>query len=845
MKAESKPAEPATDNAGEGNTEKFLTLKSFYRVQKDLSVFYFNKKMNKIYLYSLIMIASVSFNLQTAISQYKDTEKNGIDSSEFKTETIEVDALKGIERYTPVTFENIERSEIEKKYSVQDIPMFLNGYTGINSYSESGANVGYSYLTLRGFDQRRLSILINGIPQNDPEDHQVYWVDISDLAASVESIQIQRGVGTALYGSSAIGGVINIETIDFFKRKFLNLTGGFGDFNTRKYSFEYSSGNVSNGFGFYGKFTKINTDGYRDLSWSDHFSYFLSAGKITGKNSVLKLNLFGSPVRNHLAYLGVDKAALDGKISGDQEKDRRINYLTYPDETDNYFQPHYEIVFNIQPSKNLYVSNTISYIRGDGYFNTSFPTDYGYDYSYFRLNPFFVSDTTTFNSSYYRRNADGTFYFEQGKGYEIVRSDMITKLTVNNNTYGWFPKVQISHNKDKGKAVLGGEVRFHNSEHFGEVTFGEALPQGTEPNHLYYFYNGGKKTFSVYANEIYSFTKKLNAMLGLQYIHHRYELSNDRFKPYNFSVSYDFFTPRAGVNYNFSDRFSGYVNYSFAKREPRLKDIYDAEDPDSRPNFRILDPAKGIYEDPLIKPEEMNDLEIGFGYNSDILKAGLNFYNMDFKNEIVNNGQLDNVGQPIVGNAGRSVHRGVEIDFVHTSFTSNYMKGFTLSGNLSLSDNYFKEYREITGADSTGNIIYGNDYSGNKIILTPDVIGNLSVEFYPLRGTGAYLSLMHIGKQYLDNSENERKDTDVRSQPGYIDKVIEPYTVINAGISLDIISLTESKGLKKMFSTIQMDMKVNNVFNLKYEMSGNVSFGTPYWIPAAERNIYAEIKVGF
>jgi len=784
----------------------------------------------------------ISLFLYLHSSSYSQ-EKN--DSSIYKTETIDVDALKGIERFTPVTFENIKRADVEEKYWMQDLPMFLNGYTGINSYSESGSSIGYSYISLRGFDQRRISILINGIPQNDPEDHTVYWVDVSDLTASVEDIQIQRGIGTALYGTSSIGGVVNVRTIDIFKNKFLNVSAGYGDYNSRRFSFEYSSGLTKNGFGFYGKFTKQNTDGYRDLSWSDHWSYFLSASKLIGKNQTLKLNLYGSPIKNHLAYLGVDKPYLDGQITGDKYADRRFNYLTYPDETDNYFQPHYELVHNLQASKNIFVSNTLSYIRGDGFFNTSFPVSYGYDFGYFRLQPFYVSDTTTFNPLYYRRNDDGTFYYDSTRGYEIVRSDIVSRLTVNNNTYGWFPKVQIKHNKDKGTLVIGGEVRYHKSEHFGEITFAEALPQGTPPNYQYYFYNGGKRTYSVYANEIYSITGKLNGMLGAQYVYHRYNISNNRYRPYNFSVNYNFFTPRAGLNYNFDDRFSAFVNFSIARREPRLKDIYNGEDPYSTPNFRIVDTLKGIYEDPLVKSEEMFDYEIGLGYNSPKVKADLNFYLMDFKNEIVNNGQLDNVGQPIAGNAGKSIHRGVELELNLKPFSQKILNAISLAGNLSLSQNYFKEYVEVLGADSAGNIIFGNDYSDNQIILTPNIIANLSLNYFDKNGVGAYISMQHVGRMYLDNSENERKDPSARSAPGYVDKVINPYTVVNAGLSFNVSSMINQNDFTKLFRKLELNLKANNIFDALYETSGSVSYGVPYWIPAATRNFFGEIVVGF
>ncbi len=784
----------------------------------------------------LLIILFISANVYSQ-NQTNQTDKDSI----YKTETIDVDALKGIERSTPITFENIKRPEIEEKYWMQDLPMFLNGNTSVNAYSESGASVGYSYLSIRGFDQRRISILINGIPQNDPEDHQVYWVDVSDLTASAEEIQIQRGVGTALYGSSSIGGVVNVRTIDLFKNKFLNVSAGFGNYNSQRYSLEYSSGLVQNGLGFYGKFTNINTDGYRDLSWSKNWSYFLSAGKLIGKNQTLKLNFYGSPVQNHLAYLGVDYAYLNGEVTGDIYNDRKYNYLTYPDETDNYFQPHYELVYNIQASKNVFISNTLSYIRGDGYFNTSFPVSYGYDFDYFRLDPFFVSDTTTFNPAYYKRNEDGTFYYEKGKGYEIVRSDFVTKLTVDNNTYGWFPKAQIKHNNEKGTLVLGGEIRYHESEHYGNVIFAEALPQGTPPNYEYYYYEGGKNTYSIYANEIYSVTNKMNAMIGLQYVYHRYNLSNDKFKPYDFDVDYNFFTPRIGVNYNFTDKFSAYGNFSIAKREPRLKDIYDAENPYSVPNFRIVNAEEGIYEDPLIQPEEMFDYELGFAYRENKFTAELNLYLMDFDNEIVNNGQLDNVGQPIVGNAGTSIHEGIEFGFNLKPFDQKIWRDFSLSGNVNLSQNYFTDFVEIVGADSLGNIIYGNDYTDNQIILTPNFIGNLQLNYANSFGINAYVTLQSVGKQYLDNSENERKNPEARNATGYVEKVIEPYTVFNAGLLFNIASMVK----QNLFKSLELNFKANNIFDVLYETTGSISYGVPYWIPAATSNFYGEVKVGF
>ncbi|MDD5363534.1 MAG: TonB-dependent receptor [Ignavibacteria bacterium] len=800
----------------------------------------------------LIFLCLYFFRYSSLFAQNDDNHT--ADTLKYKTETIEVNALLGIDRLTPVTFQNIARDKIEKNYWMQDLPMFLNGSTSINAYSESGASIGYSYFSIRGFDQRRVSILSNGVPQNDAEDHQVYWVDLSDITSSVESIQIQRGIGTALYGTSGIGGVINLQTIDFFNRSFLNINAGYGDYTSRRYSMEYSSGLTNSGFGFYGKLTKTNSNGYRDLSWSDHWSYFLSAGKTLGSNTIIKFNVYGSPIKNHLAYQGVTKDYLDGKITGDARTDRRYNPLTYNNESDNYHQPHYELVLNTQASKNVYISNTFNYTRGEGYFITNYPAAWGYDFSYFRLNPFYTSDSTTFNSTYYKRNPDGTLYHEAGKGYVIDKSDLVTNLYVNNSDYGWYPKVQIKHNGEKGNLVIGGEVRLHKSEHYGEVAFGDALPQGTPDNYQYYFYNGKKTSVTAFANEVYSLTKNLTAMLGLQFAYHKYTIENDKFKPYAFSVDYNFFTPRAGLNYNISDNFHVFGNVSMARREPRLKDIYDAESPYSAPNFRIVDTVNKRYEDPLVKPEEMTDFELGIGYTSAMLKSNLNFYQMNFTNEIVSNGQLDNVGQPINGNAGKSVHRGVEFDFELHPFVNlkkDYLaRGITVSGNLNLSDNYFKEYREILGTDAGGNIIYGNDYSDNKILLNPSIIANLTLGYQTEFGLNIYFTIQHIGKQYLDNSENERKNPDARLAPGYVDKIINAYTVFNAGLSFDVIPAlgngNASKNISRFIRSFELSLKVNNIFDRLYETTGSVdSYGIPYWIPAADRNLFCNLKIGF
>ncbi len=775
-----------------------------------------------------------------------------IDTTEYRTPAIEVDALRGTERVVPITLENIKRESIEKKYWMQDLPMFINGSTNINAYSESGASIGYSYFTIRGFDQRRISILVNGTSQNDAEDHQVYWAELSDIISSTESIQIQRGIGTALFGTSGIGGVVNIQTIDYFKNKFININAGYGDYNSKRYSLEYASGLTKSGFGFYGKLSKSNTSGYRNLSWSDHWSYFFSAGKTLGANSVIKLNVFGSPIKNHLAYNGITKDYLDGNVTGDRRIDRKYNPLEYPNETDNIRQPHFELVYNLQATKDLFISNTFNYVRRDGNQTTNYTVDKGFDFSYFHLPAFFyASDTTSYNSNYYLRNYRNRIDSFPGLGYKVVRSDMVVNLFLNSNDYGWYPKLQWKHSDEKGNLLIGGEVRLHNSEHYGEIASANALPPGTTENHRFYFYNGKKRTISFYANEFTNIDKRFSGMIGVQFTYHKYSIENDAFKPYNFDVDYNFLTSRIGFNYNIRDDLRAFASVSIARREPRLKDFYDADSPYSKPYFAVVDTVNQIYSDPLVKHEEVTDFEFGFGYNTNILKANLNFYWMNYTNEIVSNGQLDNTGQPVYWNAGKSVHRGIELEAEY-NLLAKILSGskfktplITLSGNLSLTDNYFVTFFEKNSIDTTG-VIHGNDYSGNQILLNPQIIGNLSLSFYSEFGLGVYIRMQYIGKQYLDNSENEIKNPDARLVPGYVDKFINPYTVLNAGVSLDFIPLVKSKQLSKYFKTLEATLKVNNVLNTLYEATGGIdNLGTPNWIPAADRNVFLNLRIGF
>jgi iron complex outermembrane recepter protein len=801
-----------------------------------------------------ISLFTLYFLLTSLATFTREAWSQETDTTVYRTPTIEVDDLKGGIKVVPITLETVKRETIDRKFWMQELPVFLNGSTNINSYSESGSSIGYSYFTIRGFDQRRISIMINGISQNDAEEHQVNWTELSDITSSLENIQIQRGMSTALYGTSEIGGVINLQTVDYFKNKFFSVNAGYGTYYSKRLSMEYSSGLTKGGFGIYGKLSKTYSGGYRYLSWSEHWSYFLSAGKLIGDNSVIKLNVYGSPGLNHLTYAGVTKDYLDGKITGNPSSDRRYNPLEFTDETSELFQPHFELVYNLQASKDLFISNSLSYIRQDGSYKNYYLAANGYDYSDFRLKYFYAPDTLMYNSNYYLRNSEGKIEYEYGTGfhgYRVVRSDIAVKTISNGNDFAWYPKIHLRHSGDIGNLIIGGEVRLHNSVHSGEIISADVLPPGAPGNYQYYYYNGNKNTYSVYINEFTNVEKKFSGMVGLQLTYHKYKIDNIAYSPYNFEVDYKFFSPRIGINYNFNEHLRAFVSFSVARREPRLSDIYDGSNVTSKPNFQNIDTVNKTYSDPLVDYEELRDYELGIGYSGGLLKANLNFYWMGYKNEIVGNGQLNDYGRPIVSNAGESVHQGIEFDFEYNLLenifhgVSDKRPALALIGNLSLTDNYFKTYFETVGMNAQGNI-YGADYSGNRILLNPQIIGNLTLNFNYSIGINAYINMQYIGKQYLDNSENEKKNPNARLVPGYVDKIINPYAVFNAGVSVNFVSFLKSGIINKYIKSLEGSFRINNIFNNFYETTGGINYGgAPVWIPAGKRNVFFNLKAGF
>jgi iron complex outermembrane receptor protein len=734
-------------------------------------------------------------------------------------QSIEVTATRAVEGQTPVSFSNLSREELSEKYTASDIPMMLDDLPGIYSYSLTGDNLGYSFMKVRGFDQTRVGVMINEIPLNDPEDQQVYWVDHPDLSESVEDIQIQRGVGSSIYGTSTFGGSVNINTKNYSSERIIRVTMGAGSYNTFKLLAEYKSGLIGNSYGFYGRISKIVSDGFRSYSSSDLLSYFLGFERYD-QNMVTRLNFINGHERTHPDWYGIPEDIL--------KVDRRWKKESYKNAVDDFTQPIVQLMNDWQISTRLNLVNTLYSVHGDGYYEN---LKYTEELTDFGMNFYETSDPALFGAdslSYYQTIDDTTLYRTVDGNYIIRNTDLTRQKFVDKNQYGWIGK--ITYRGDEGLLTVGSSLYYFKSNHRGQVLWANHIPYIYDPERQYYKYNGEKKSLSLYANYLYDIYPDTKLLANFLYENKSYSFKQEETALFkgalinHYDVEYKFFSPRMGVNYSFSQDLSIYGNLSYSQRDPSDNEHWDSwtgpDDLGVAPLFNSSDTVRSGTEiqyvkwsDPIVEPESVIDYELGITYNASntILKA--NVYYMDFSNEIVPLGGRNDDGQPIKGNADKTVHGGIEISAMYAP--SNFLK---IDGNLAWSENFYEKFTQQNYDGTT------TDLSGNSIAGFPDMIGNLRFSGY-WRNFSTSLFLKYVGKQYLDNTQNE-------------DRVIDPWSRVDFTLDYRLRKLS-------FFPEIRFMVKVFNLLDSEYETAGYFDSwaGTAWLYPAANRHYY--FAIGF
>ncbi|MCX6826070.1 MAG: TonB-dependent receptor [candidate division Zixibacteria bacterium] len=727
----------------------------------------------------------------TVGSQLIDNISVILEPSLYPGQNIKVMAERAVTGLTPIAFSDFTQGDIKRDYTISEFPLLLETTPNLYAYADAGGGLGYSYLKIRGFDDKRIAVYINGIPLNDPEDQATYFVDIPDFAADAADIQVQRGVGNSLYGDASFGGSVNIASSGLDRSRKVTLTSGWGGFyagrdfvsQMRKQSVEFTSGLLDGRWSMTGRYSKQYSGGYRLNSWYEGWAYYLSLSRLD-PHMTTTFNVYGGPMKMHLAYYGIDRTT--------EAVNRRVNPLGYADETDNFNQPHFELHNAYNLSDRLALRNTLYMITGKGYYEQMKNDDYaGYD-----IPPEVTEDSLT-------------------SGF-LVRRKWVAK-----EQFGWNPRLDWDHRK--GTASLGGSFYYFHSDHWGQVVWAEGLKKTVDPQHKYYEYYGKKYLFSLYLHEYYNLSDKVRLMGNLQLKNLRYNFDQTLtgvMPGYKYDLNWLFLSPRTGITYLLDDKTDIFFSLALSSREPEDNTIYKAEDVGAIPSLEIKskiihgpNDITYIFGDPTIKPERLYDFELGANYKGEKYRAGINLYWMEFRNEIIEKGGIDEDGHPVMGNADRSVHSGIELNGRFPVKT--YLE---ISGNVSYSYNRLMKYYVYTDA---GRI----DYSGHPLPGFPDYIGNLICDYDQAPFRFVY-RLRAIGRQYVETGKNDSLS-------------IDPFLVSS-------VSSSFSFGKMGDYGRITLIATVNNLFNKKYELSGYSYEYDGHWygeyFPAAERNFFVQLK---
>ncbi|MEE8577540.1 MAG: TonB-dependent receptor [candidate division Zixibacteria bacterium] len=626
-----------------------------------------------------------------------------------------------------VPLANISSDDIAREYSVGEFPLLLESTPNVYAFTDGGSTLGYAYLSVRGFSDQRIATYINGVPLNDPEDHATYFVDLPDFASTATDIQVQRGVGNALYGDASFGGSINVVTNSLSQSRKTTLTSGYGEYTSDgksisdiyRQSLEFSSGLINGRYHFGGRFSKQKTGGFRHHSWYNGWAYYFSAARID-PNMTTEVHLYGGPIQMHLSYYG---ATLD-EISAD----RRVNRLTYDNETDNFNQPHYQLHNRIELNDRMTLTNTLYYIRGKGYYEQ---LKRGQNLTQYNIDPSLVDTIPGTNLPY----SDG----------DLVRQKWVFK-----NQIGWNPRLDIEH--DRGQHTLGGSFYYFDSEHWGNVVWAQHIGGDLPPRNRYYEHFGRKMVGSLFAEEKYRLTDKLTTQLTAQLRWLDFDFDQTQigaFEGYDYDLSYLFFSPRAGLVYAVDQSTSVYANIAISSRAPNDDNFYDADDPDKVPQLELVSAAgvtPVVFGDPLVSSERLLDIEFGFSHRKRRWQASVNLFWMRFTDQNLFEGGVDDAGRYITVAVDRSEIKGIELAATYLPVSH-----LTLEADFSYNHGRIKEYAsELVVYDASWNFQKRTvDLAGKTITGMPEYIGNGRVSYETNRMLIS-AKVRFVGRQFVE-----------------------------------------------------------------------------------------------
>lgn len=694
----------------------------------------------------------------------------------------------------------LTKEDIEKLNTGQDLPYLLQLLPSAVITSDAGNGIGYTGIRIRGSDASRVNVSINGIPVNDAESQLVYWVNMPDFASSAQDIQVQRGAGTSVNGAGAFGGTINILTQDKNDMAYVQTTAGYGSFNTLRNNISFGSGNISNHFFFDGRLSRITSDGYIDRATSDLKSFYLSGGYYD-KNNLVRLNVFSGKEITYQSWYGTPESRVNGNqqemfdysvrngLSEEETRNllssgRNYNFYTYDNQVDNYQQDHYQLLYSRALPKNWNANIALHATKGGGYYEEYRSSESLLAYG---ITPVILNDTT------------------------IDETDLIRRRWLDNWFYGttWSINGEIT---SKLNFTWGGGWNKYDGDHFGEVIWAR-YASSSEIRDRYYDNNAEKTDFNTFVKAGLQVGKSISVFADLQYRKVNYDFTglDELGNPAPQDADLSFFNPKAGFSHRLKNT-EFYASIAVAQREPNRND-YTETTRQSRPD-----------------PERMIDYEAGIKFANRKVNAGINFYYMDYYDQLVLNGKINDVGSYTRVNIDRSYRMGAELEAAWM-----IAKKLNLKANLTLSDNRIKEFVEYTDAYDTDFNYVGqaiDTFRNTTIAFSPSLTSAVQLSYTPFSTTEISLIARHVSEQYLDNTEN-------------MERIIAAYTVTDLRMSYT----PKVNWCKKM----RFDLLINNLFSTLYSSNGytfgylydNARIQEDFFYPQAEINFMAQATLKF
>ena len=695
----------------------------------------------------------------------------------IQLEEVQVLATRATTR-TPIAFVNLNKENIKKQNVGLDLPFLLTMTPSVLTTTDAGSGIGYTGIRIRGTDATRINVTANGIPMNDAESHSIFWVNTPDLASSLQDIQIQRGAGTSTNGAGAFGGSINMQTENAAPVPYAELNGSYGSFNTQRETVKTGTGLLHNHWAFDLRLSHIASDGYRDRASAKLKSYFAQAGYY-GERTIVKLITFSGREETYHAWDGIPRQTLDtnrtynpnGKI--ENEKGEVIGF--YKDQLDVYRQTHYQLLFNhiFNPDWNLNIA--FHYTNGKGYYqeykNKRSLVEYG-------LKPYEIP----------------------GLPEPVKKSDLIRKKNVASDFGGMV--FSLNYHSDKLQMTWGGGVHKYVNNHDGNVIWVKNYIGDVDPDHRFYDNTGRKLDANVYGRINYELVRSLYFYADLQYRYIRYTIRgiNDKWdwnaghmQPLDLNETFRFFNPKTGLFYQINEKNSMYISFAVAQKEPTRNNYTD-----------------GFFTE-LPKAERLSDYEFGYNFRSSRFSVGINLYYMDYRDQLVLTGQLNEIGEAVSANVKESYRTGAEFsagvrfaDWLHWDVNATYSRNRI---------KYYTEY--MNDVDLNWNDLYTEE---GKISQTTRYLGSSPISFSPdfmlnslfsfqHKGWNASFQSQYVSKQYLNNSGDKTCTLDA-------------YFVNNLNLSYTFkLPLTQA---------VTLGISVYNLFDEEYESNGYASCTAVY-----------------